>query len=87
MKNSDPKDPALRCPLRGFKYAFPFAAVCWSGGVMERGLAIKGVLIARRGRFAHVSPGGYSIHCLVPPGEKENRACAVLLLGLILGGD
>ncbi len=45
------------------------------------------VKIARRGRFAHVSSGGYSIHCLVPPGEKENRACAVLLLGLILGGN
>ena len=35
IKNPDPKDPALNCPLRGLPYSFPFAAVCWSGGVME----------------------------------------------------
>jgi hypothetical protein len=35
VKNPDPKDPALNCPLRGLPYSFPLAAVSWSDGVME----------------------------------------------------
>jgi len=35
VKNPDPKDPALDCPLRGLPYSFPLAAVCWSGGSLQ----------------------------------------------------
>jgi hypothetical protein len=35
IKNPDPKDPALNCPLRGLPYSFPLAAFCWSDGVVE----------------------------------------------------
>jgi hypothetical protein len=34
VKNPNPKDLALNCLLRGLKYAFLCAAVCWSGGVI-----------------------------------------------------
>ena len=35
MKNPDPKDPALDCPLRGLPYSFPLAAVSWSDGALQ----------------------------------------------------
>jgi hypothetical protein len=35
VKNPDPKDLALDCPLRGLPYSFLLAAVCWSDGVVE----------------------------------------------------
>jgi hypothetical protein len=35
VKNPDPKDPALDCPLRGLPRSFLLAAVCWSDGVVE----------------------------------------------------
>ena len=35
VKNPDPKDPALDCPLRGFPYSFPLAAVGWSDGALK----------------------------------------------------
>jgi hypothetical protein len=35
VKNPDPKDPAFDCPLRGFTYSFPLAAVHWSDEALQ----------------------------------------------------
>jgi hypothetical protein len=36
VKNPGPKDPTLDCLLRRFRCSFPYVAVCWSDGGVER---------------------------------------------------